>query len=104
MVLLPFFFLFLQLILYCVFFFQDKYVSEEVTHKDGGPLMMNAFEMITLSQGLDLSSLFDRQQVICNSFSKHATMLMSCSHTTSAGTEEILFLGTLIHFLLNQNR
>ncbi|PAN23396.1 hypothetical protein PAHAL_4G088500 [Panicum hallii] len=40
----------------------DKYVSEEVTHKDGGPLMMNAFEMITLSQGLDLSALFDRQQ------------------------------------------
>lgn len=26
--------------------------------------MMNAFEMITLSQGLNLSSLFDRQQVI----------------------------------------
>ena len=47
-------------------FFQGKYVSEEVTHKDGGPLMMNAFEMITLSQGLDLSALFDRQQVICN--------------------------------------
>nr|CAB3468351.1 unnamed protein product [Digitaria exilis] len=42
---------------------KDKYVSEEVTHKDGGPLMMNAFEMITLSQGLDLSALFDRQQI-----------------------------------------
>ncbi|XP_047084446.1 CBL-interacting protein kinase 24-like [Lolium rigidum] len=41
---------------------EDKYVSEQVTHKDGGPLIMNAFEMITLSQGLDLSSLFDRQQ------------------------------------------
>ncbi|XP_044958678.1 CBL-interacting protein kinase 24 [Hordeum vulgare subsp. vulgare] len=41
---------------------EDKYVSEGVTHKDGGPLIMNAFEMITLSQGLDLSSLFDRQQ------------------------------------------
>ncbi|CAD6336350.1 unnamed protein product [Miscanthus lutarioriparius] len=41
---------------------EDKYVSEEVTHKDGCPLMMNAFEMITLSQGLDLSALFDRQQ------------------------------------------
>uniref|UniRef100_A0ACD5WS01 Uncharacterized protein n=1 Tax=Avena sativa TaxID=4498 RepID=A0ACD5WS01_AVESA len=41
---------------------KDKYVSEQVTHKDGGPLVMNAFEMITLSQGLDLSSLFDRQQ------------------------------------------
>ncbi|PNT75673.1 CBL-interacting protein kinase 24 isoform X3 [Brachypodium distachyon] len=41
---------------------EDKYVSEQVTHNDGGPLIMNAFEMITLSQGLDLSSLFDRQQ------------------------------------------
>lgn len=41
---------------------EDKYVSEQVTHNDGGPLMMNAFEMITLSQGLDLSALFDRQQ------------------------------------------
>jgi putative SOS response-associated peptidase YedK len=51
---------------------QDKYVSEQVTHKDGGPLVMNAFEMITLSQGLDLSSLFDRQQVIVlPSFSQH---------------------------------
>ena len=45
-------------------FHQDKYASEQVTQKDGGPLVMNAFEMITLSQGLDLSSLFDRQQVI----------------------------------------
>jgi hypothetical protein len=41
---------------------EDKYVSEQVTHNDGGPLVMNAFEMITLSQGLDLSALFDRQQ------------------------------------------
>lgn len=55
-------------LIYILFLFlQDKYVAEEVTHKDGGPLMMNAFEMITLSQGLDLSALFDRQQVICNS-------------------------------------
>lgn len=28
----------------------------------GGPLIMNAFEMITLSQGLNLSALFDRGQ------------------------------------------
>ncbi|XP_006657117.3 CBL-interacting protein kinase 24 [Oryza brachyantha] len=41
---------------------EDKYVSEQVTRNDGGPLVMNAFEMITLSQGLDLSALFDRQQ------------------------------------------
>jgi hypothetical protein len=51
------------------FLLQDKYVAEEVTQKDGGgPLMMNAFEMITLSQGLNLSALFDRQQVIPISF------------------------------------
>ncbi|VAI77974.1 unnamed protein product [Triticum turgidum subsp. durum] len=43
---------------------EDKYVSEQVTRNDGGPLMMNAFEMITLSQGLNLSSLFDRQQIM----------------------------------------
>ena len=30
---------------------------------DGRPLLMNAFEMITLSQGLNLSALFDRRQV-----------------------------------------
>lgn len=47
-----------------LFWLQDKNVSEQVTHNDGGPLVMNAFEMITLSQGLDLSALFDRQQVI----------------------------------------
>ncbi|PPS04857.1 hypothetical protein GOBAR_AA15790 [Gossypium barbadense] len=41
---------------------KDQYVSEQSVAKEGGPLMMNAFEMITLSQGLNLSSLFDRQQ------------------------------------------
>ncbi|XP_016682735.2 CBL-interacting serine/threonine-protein kinase 24 isoform X11 [Gossypium hirsutum] len=41
---------------------EDQYVSEQSVAKEGGPLMMNAFEMITLSQGLNLSSLFDRQQ------------------------------------------
>ncbi|KAK6945113.1 Protein kinase domain, partial [Dillenia turbinata] len=41
---------------------EDQYVSEKVEHHDGGPLIMNAFEMITLSQGLNLSALFDRRQ------------------------------------------
>lgn len=31
--------------------------------KDSGPPMMNAFELITLSQGLNLSVLFDKRQV-----------------------------------------
>ncbi|KAF9614966.1 hypothetical protein IFM89_021396 [Coptis chinensis] len=41
---------------------EDEYVSEQVGDKDEGPLIMNAFEMITLSQGLNLSALFDRRQ------------------------------------------
>ncbi|EYU23010.1 hypothetical protein MIMGU_mgv1a0074941mg, partial [Erythranthe guttata] len=40
----------------------DKYVNEEMRSNDNGPLIMNAFEMITLSQGLNLSALFDRRQ------------------------------------------
>ncbi|KAG6424174.1 hypothetical protein SASPL_114587 [Salvia splendens] len=42
---------------------EDKYVNEESRNDDGGPLIMNAFEMITLSQGLNLSALFDRRQL-----------------------------------------
>nr|AIZ68215.1 CBL-interacting protein kinase 09-like protein [Albuca bracteata] len=41
---------------------EDKYVSEQIEGDAGGPLIMNAFEMITLSQGLNLSALFDRRQ------------------------------------------
>lgn len=42
---------------------QDLYVAEQSEENEGGPLIMNAFEMITLSQGLNLSALFDRRQV-----------------------------------------
>ncbi|CAN6442377.1 unnamed protein product [Victoria cruziana] len=41
---------------------EDQYVSEQRGQNDMGPLIMNAFEMITLSQGLNLSALFDRRQ------------------------------------------
>lgn len=41
---------------------EDKYVNEESKNNENGPLIMNAFEMITLSQGLNLSALFDRRQ------------------------------------------
>ncbi|KAK1311928.1 CBL-interacting protein kinase 24 [Acorus calamus] len=44
---------------------EDQFVTEhtqESQDNDGGPLIMNAFEMITLSQGLNLSALFDRRQ------------------------------------------
>ncbi|GFQ05735.1 cbl-interacting protein kinase 24 [Phtheirospermum japonicum] len=42
---------------------EDKFVNEESKNNEDGPLIMNAFEMITLSQGLNLSALFDRRQV-----------------------------------------
>jgi len=42
---------------------QDHYVAEQLENSEGGPLVMNAFEMIALSQGLNLSALFDRRQV-----------------------------------------
>lgn len=38
-------------------------MSDNEEDNDGRPLLMNAFEMITLSQGLNLSVLFDRRQV-----------------------------------------
>lgn len=57
-----------QHLFFLSFFFQDHYVTEQVETKDGGPLIMNAFEMITLSQGLDLSALFDRRQVLSKCF------------------------------------
>ncbi|PIN26705.1 Serine/threonine protein kinase [Handroanthus impetiginosus] len=41
---------------------EDKYVLEEPQDNDSGPLITNAFEMVTLSQGLNLSALFDRRQ------------------------------------------
>ncbi|KAG6542743.1 hypothetical protein Mapa_015818 [Marchantia paleacea] len=40
---------------------EDQYVNEQKESKDG-PSMMNAFELITLAQGLNLSVLFDRRQ------------------------------------------
>ncbi|XP_047159347.1 CBL-interacting serine/threonine-protein kinase 24 isoform X2 [Vigna umbellata] len=42
---------------------EDQYVAEKSEITEGGPFIMNAFEMISLSQGLNLSPLFDRHQV-----------------------------------------
>lgn len=41
---------------------EEEYVADQSEKSDDGPLIMNAFEMITLSQGLNLSPLFDRRQ------------------------------------------
>ncbi|XP_019255514.1 PREDICTED: CBL-interacting protein kinase 24-like isoform X3 [Nicotiana attenuata] len=40
----------------------EELVSKKSEYSEGGPLIMNAFEMITLSQGLNLAALFDRRQ------------------------------------------
>uniref|UniRef100_A0A0E0E3Q2 non-specific serine/threonine protein kinase n=1 Tax=Oryza meridionalis TaxID=40149 RepID=A0A0E0E3Q2_9ORYZ len=75
---------------------EDKYVSEQVTHNDGGPLVMNAFEMITLSQGLDLSALFDRQQ----EFVKRQTRFVSRKPAkTIVATIEVVAetMGLMVH-------
>ncbi|KAL9261839.1 CBL-interacting serine/threonine-protein kinase 24-like protein [Drosera capensis] len=40
---------------------EDQYVIDS-RNEESGPLVMNAFEMINLSQGLNLSALFDRRQ------------------------------------------
>ncbi|KAI7979605.1 CBL-interacting protein kinase 24 [Camellia lanceoleosa] len=39
---------------------EEQHVTEQSENNDSGPFIMNAFEMITLSQGLNLSALFDR--------------------------------------------
>jgi len=41
---------------------EDDRVDEQYTNADLGPLTLNAFDLIILSQGLNLSSLFDRRQ------------------------------------------
>ncbi|KAL6974198.1 Son of sevenless 2 [Sarracenia purpurea var. burkii] len=53
---------------------EDQYVTEQSGNSDNGPLVMNAFEMITLSQGLNLSALFDRRQ----DYIKRQTRFVSC--------------------------
>ncbi|KAK4368919.1 hypothetical protein RND71_012711 [Anisodus tanguticus] len=40
----------------------EELVRENSGNSESGPLIMNAFEMITLSQGLNLAALFDRRQ------------------------------------------
>lgn len=41
---------------------EEKYVNDQRDCDDSGPYTMNAFELITLSQGFNLSALFDRRQ------------------------------------------
>jgi len=41
---------------------EDQYVSEQRETQEHGPSMMNAFELMTFSQGLNLSALFETRQ------------------------------------------
>lgn len=41
---------------------KDEVLTEQCERTTNGPYMMNAFEMISLSQGLNLSPLFDRRK------------------------------------------
>lgn len=43
---------------------KDPRVNQQCESDDGGPLLLNAFDLIILSQGLNLATLFDRGQVI----------------------------------------
>ena len=42
---------------------QEEQTNEQCGNEDVGPLVLNAFDLIILSQGLNLSALFDRKQV-----------------------------------------
>ncbi|XP_075516802.1 CBL-interacting serine/threonine-protein kinase 8-like isoform X1 [Primulina tabacum] len=41
---------------------EEELPTEQQSHEDMGPLTLNAFDMIILSQGLNLASLFDRRK------------------------------------------
>lgn len=43
---------------------KDEGVNQQCENEDGGPLMLNAFDLIILSQGLNLATMFDRGRVI----------------------------------------
>jgi len=42
---------------------QEQRADQQCDNEDMGPLMLNAFDLIILSQGLNLGTIFDRGQV-----------------------------------------
>lgn len=48
----------------CYNVLQEEASNEQCDNADAGPLALNAFDLIILSQGLNLSILFDRGQVL----------------------------------------
>ncbi|CAL9084915.1 unnamed protein product [Musa textilis] len=53
--------------------FDDPEASEQSRNEELGPLNLNAFDLIILSQGLNLSALFDRRQ----DYTRHDTRFLS---------------------------
>ncbi|KAF8406137.1 hypothetical protein HHK36_008217 [Tetracentron sinense] len=58
---------------YAVFDDPEEQQDEQCGNEDMGPLILNAFDLIILSQGLNLSALFDRGQ----DYVKHQTRFVS---------------------------
>ncbi|CDP00953.1 unnamed protein product [Coffea canephora] len=52
---------------------EEEQTNEQCGNEDVGPLVLNAFDLIILSQGLNLSALFDRKQDLV----KHQTRFVS---------------------------
>ncbi|XP_065022198.1 CBL-interacting protein kinase 8-like isoform X3 [Musa acuminata AAA Group] len=55
-------------------FDDPEQASEQSRNEELGPLNLNAFDLIILSQGLNLSALFDRRQ----DYTRHETRFLSC--------------------------
>lgn len=55
---------------------EEQTATEQFRNEDMGPLILNAFDLIILSQGLNLATLFDRGQVAVDSM-KYQTRFVS---------------------------
>ncbi|CAM6110093.1 unnamed protein product [Calypogeia fissa] len=79
---------------------EDRFVDVQMEFKDSGPPMMNAFELITLSQGLNLAVLFDRRldhvrRQTCFTSKRPAKEIIS---RMAEAAEELGFSATTRHY------
>lgn len=77
---------------------QDQYVSEQKANNEKGPLVMNAFEMITLSQGLNLSALFDRRLVCVDLIYFNIFCCNSCLITDKVKLINVYMCFGILHY------
>jgi len=54
---------------------KDQRTNQQCENDDMGPLTLNAFDMIILSQGLNLATLFDRGQVFNHDVSANSQII-----------------------------